>query len=73
MPDKRIFTQTGQSNVANQAGLLGPFIGMPGVVILVVSPDQHAAWQQIYRLAEERARKALEPPRHHQRFFSVWN
>jgi hypothetical protein len=73
MPANRSFTQPGQPIVAIVAGPLVPCVGMQGVVILVVSPGQHAAWQEIYRLAAERARQALEVPRHHRRFFSVWN
>ncbi|HEY1785522.1 MAG TPA: hypothetical protein VGG30_08240 [Pirellulales bacterium] len=73
MPSKRIFTQAGQSTAAKPAGPLAASASAPAVVILVATPAQQAAWQQIYWLAEERARKALEPPRHHTRLFSVWN
>jgi hypothetical protein len=73
MPANRIFTQPGQSTAANSAGSLSAREGAPAVVFVVADAAQQAAWQFIYRMAEERARKALEPPRHHQRLFSVWN
>jgi len=73
MPANRIFTQPGQLSVAKPAGPLVECGSVPTMIILVVDPAQLAAWQFIYRMAEERARKALEPPRHHQRYFSVWN
>ena len=73
MPANRIFTQPGPSTVAIAARPLAPSVGLQGVVIVVVDPQQLAAWQEIYRLAQERARQALEVPRHHRRFFSVWN
>ena len=72
MPANRIFTQPGQQIVSPT----GPSSANPGlpavVVILVPDPAQQAAWQEIYRLAVERARLALEPPRHH-RLLAVWN
>jgi hypothetical protein len=74
LPTNRIFTQAGQSTVVDQAGTSGPAAGVPAVVVILVpDPAQQAAWQQIYRLASERARQSLQPPRHHERFFSVWN
>jgi hypothetical protein len=73
MPAKRIFTQPGQPIAAKPAGPLGASGGVPAVVMVVINPEQQAAWRQIYLLAEERARQALAPPRHHERLFSVWN
>jgi hypothetical protein len=43
----------------------------------VVCPPQlalaNAAQQEIYRLAYERAKAAVQMPRHHRLLFSVWN
>ena len=48
--------------------------GINGVLVLMPgSAEQAAMHGQLYQLAVEMARRALAPPRHHQRFFSVWN
>ena len=45
-----------------------------GQYMLVAAAPQQVIWQQqLLRIAYERARAALQPPRHHARFFSVWN
>ena len=73
MPANRIFTQPGQPIVINPAEPTSANTGVPAVVVILVpDPAQLAAWQEIYRLATERARMALEPPRHHQ-LLAVWN
>ena len=44
--------------------------GMVAVPVMV----QQGTWQaQLYQLAYQQAVAALSPPRHHRRFFSVWN
>ena len=57
-----------------------PFKKPHGPVVpqgFVVCPPQVVlanAWQQeIYRLAYERAKAAVQVPRHHRLLFSVWN
>jgi hypothetical protein len=78
MPANRIFTPPGTFTFGDAAGQQMAGGAMPNLVILVVNPMQQAAWQEIYRLAAERARQALarvqnpEPPRHH-RLLAVWN
>jgi len=72
MPVNRIFTQQEPAPVATPAVPSAAAAGMPMVMVLVADPTRLAAWQQIYQVAAERARVALEPPRHH-RLFTVWN
>jgi hypothetical protein len=43
-------------------------------MVMVPVMAQQATWQaQLYQLAYQQAVAALTPPRHHRRFFSVWN
>jgi len=44
-----------------------------GMIIVPVTVHP-GSWQaQLYRMAYEQARAELAPPRHHTRFFTVWN
>jgi hypothetical protein len=72
MPANRISSIPGHSTAANSSGPETPIFGA-AFMILVASPEQQAAWQQVYRLAMERARQALELPLHHRHLFSNWN
>jgi hypothetical protein len=45
-----------------------------GFVFFPVQLSGLSAWQQeVYRLAYERAKAALQVPRHHRQLFCVWN
>ncbi len=57
-----------QSPAMPAANFPAVWIGLMGGA----SPDV-AAQQYLYRVAYERARQALEPPRHYRQLFSVWN
>lgn len=44
-----------------------------GMVAVSISP-QAVTWQQtLYQMAYQKAVEQLAPPRHHSRFFAVWN
>jgi hypothetical protein len=73
MSANRLSAQFVHPAAANLAEVLVMCASSAGIVVLVPAPLQQAAWQyQIYLLAQERARRALEPPRHH-RLISNWN
>lgn len=43
-------------------------------LVMVPAAAQQVAWQtQLYAIAYQRALADLAPPRHQNRFFSVWN
>lgn len=50
-----------------------PAMAAVGYSAVALPWPQASAFQQIYQLAYERAKKATETPRYMRRLFSVWN
>jgi hypothetical protein len=49
-------------------------LGSSTAMVAVSLAPQAITWQQtLYQLAYQKAVAQLAPPRHHSRFFSVWN
>ena len=73
MPTNRIPNHLAQPTVTNPSGALVVCVAPIGMVVMIAAPPAQAAvHQQIYRLAQERARRALQPPRHY-RLLANWN
>jgi hypothetical protein len=78
MAANRISRHLNRERAAPKPPLSAPNSSVPSIPTgFVFCPPQLAggsAWQQeIYRLAYERAKAALQVPRHHRRLFCVWN
>jgi hypothetical protein len=59
--------------VANLAGPVVTCLAPMGMVVMIAAPQPIVALQRrLFELAQERARKALEPPRHY-RLLEHWN
>ncbi|HTM54295.1 MAG TPA: hypothetical protein VL175_09705 [Pirellulales bacterium] len=49
-------------------------LGSSTAMVAVTLAPQAITWQQtLYQMAYQKAVAQLAPPRHHSRFFSVWN
>ena len=61
------FVATGVSSTANP-------LGSSTAMVAVTLAPQAITWQQtLYQMAYQKAVAQLAPPRHHSRFFTVWN